>query len=55
MRALHQGFKFLHPTRYIYGQVGVYIIVILDCVRRTRPSLYYVSIVERNAIRLIVA
>ena len=40
MGALHQVLEFLHALRYVFGQVGVYIVIIFDGIGRAGFSLH---------------
>ena len=52
---LHQILKFLHASGYVFGQVGIYVIVIFDGIRRTGLSLDDSRMVGTYVVAAIIA
>ena len=53
--ALHQVFEFLHTFRYVLGQIGVYVIIILDGVRRSGLALDDGGMVGADIVAAVVS
>ena len=54
MRACHKCLKLLDSIVDIFSKVGTYIIVVFDCVRRTRIAFHYIMVVRANAMLGVV-
>ena len=50
----YQRLEFLHTCRWIFGQIGIYIIIVFDSIRRPGFTLNHIFIILSNPIFRIV-
>ena len=54
VRTFNQGFKLSHALLWVFSQVGIYIIIVGDGIRRASFSFHYLGILLRNSVCGIV-
>ncbi len=54
MRTLNESLKLRHPLVYVYSDIGVYVIIVCNGIRRTRLPLHHGRMLPGNAMYGIV-
>ena len=54
MGTIDQVLVFFHPIFYVYRQIGVYIVIILNGIRRTGFAFHNIGVVLLDAVGRII-